>query len=129
MASTNKVALDTNALTAIYLFKARVFEQIREEIGKTEFAVPRQVLDELGKLAERNEKLKRAAKIAKELMEKNKVKVVEVEANNADDALLKLSKGAIIATNDKRLKKKIIEKGGRVFFLRQKKFLEINERF
>ncbi len=125
MALTNRVALDTNVLTGIYLFKVSVFEQIKEEVGKVEFIIPKQVQSELNVLMEKNEKLKKAGRIAKELMRKNMVKVVEVKAKNPDDALLQLSKNAIIATNDKKLRKKIIEKKGKVFFLRQKKFLEM----
>ena len=126
MASTNRVALDTNVLTAIYLFKADAFEQIKEITGNVEFVIPRQVHDELNSLMEKNEKLKKAGRIAKELMRKNKVKVVNVDAENADEALLQISKDSVVATNDKKLRQKIIEKGDKVIFLRQKKFLEIS---
>ena len=58
-------------------------------------------------------------------MEKNKVKIIEIKARNADEALKKMSPEAIIATNDKELKDKVRELNGKVLYLRQKKMLEL----
>ena len=42
-----KVALDTNMLTAMLGLKIDVFEEIKRKLGKVEFIVVRQTLDEL----------------------------------------------------------------------------------
>ena len=59
------------------------------------------------------------------MIEKNNVRQVFVDAVGADEALLKLSDNAIIASNDMELKKAVKEKHGQVIFLRQKKFFGI----
>ena len=59
------------------------------------------------------------------MIEKNNVRQVIVKAVGADEALIKLSDKAVIASNDKGLKLAVMEKHGRVIFLRQKKFAEI----
>jgi rRNA-processing protein FCF1 len=47
-----------------------------------------------------------------------------VLAANADKALVKLAeKGAIVATNDRELKKEVKKVNGSIMFLRQKRFI------
>ena len=119
------VAFDTNMLLNIKRFKIDVFEQSRKMLGKVEFMVPIQVMNELEGLEKEGGQLKQEVSIARQLIEKNKVEIVEVEAQNTDEALKKLCKQAIIATNDKELKDSIKELNGSILQLRQRKFLEI----
>ncbi len=71
MAQSSKVVLDTNMLLAIGELKIDVFEEIKKELGKTEFFVPEEVMDELEKLKEKNKTKKMNAGIAEKLIEKN----------------------------------------------------------
>jgi len=119
------VAWDTNMLLNIARFNVDVFSQAKELLGRAEFIVPRQVMAELGEIEKKGGKLRREARIAMELVEKRGVKVVDVDAHSADDALLALCPKAIIATNDKELKISVRELNGRVLYLRARRFLEM----
>lgn len=125
MALPTKVALDTNILLAINELKIDVFGNIRENLGKVEFIIPTQVEEELAKLEKKNARGRKSVLIARESIKKNNVKHVRVNAKNADLALAKLSTRAIIASNDRELKKTVIKKNGHIIFLRQKKFIEV----
>jgi len=125
MGSQSKICFDTNMLLNIKRFKIDVFEESRKMLGKVEFMVPIQVMKELEGLEKEGGQLKQEVSIARQLIEKNEVEIVEVDAESADEALKKLCKQAIIATNDKELKDSIKELNGRILQLRQKKFLEI----
>ncbi|MBN2127828.1 MAG: hypothetical protein JW703_05600 [Candidatus Diapherotrites archaeon] len=123
MESSNKVAVDTNMLLAITQFNVPITTLIKEKLGNTEFFFPTQVKKELNGL---KKELRKEVSIAEKIMEQEKFTEKKVDAKNADDALLELSKkGFIIATNDKELKKRIQETKGKILFLRQKKLIEI----
>ena len=126
MAKASKVALDSNMLMNIKRFKVDVFWEARKMLGNVEFVVPKQVIQEMEALGKRSLALRKEASVARELLERNNTKVVEVEARGADEALEKLASEAIIATNDKELKASVKELNGRVLYLRQKKFLELS---
>ena len=120
-----KVVVDTSMLLSIEENKVDFFEQARHLLGKTEFYVTEQVLEELEKLGAKNSKRASVA-VAKKLLEHNNVKVWKVEARNADEAIEMLANKAIIATNDAKLRKNALKRGGRVMFLRKKQFIEMS---
>jgi rRNA-processing protein FCF1 len=76
-----------------------------------QLVVPSLVVSELEKLAKTAKKYstKQAAILALKLFEVNKVKILEVGARYADEAIIKMVKkeGAIVATIDAELRKKI----------------------
>ena len=126
MALTSDVALDTNMLLSIQQLKIDVFWEIEQRLGKTRFFLTKQVKDELDLVEKRGEKEALQVTIAKKAMEKNSVEVIIVEAENADDSLLKLAKkGVFIATNDKELRKRIKTIRGKSIYLKKKKLIEI----
>ncbi len=116
-----KIALDTNMLMAIAQFHIDIWTEIEDQVGKVEFVAPRQVIEEL-QLLEKQKKTALAARIA--LQQANeKAKIVQVKANSADAALKKLAKqGALIATNDRALRKHI---KGKCLVLRQKRLIRL----
>ncbi len=121
-----KIAIDTNMLLSIVQFKTDIFSMLNEMFGKSEIFIPKQVLHEMDLIEKKNLTQKKEVGIAKQLLEKNNVKVIEIEAQNADSALLELAKrGFLIATNDKELRKNIKTVGGQIIYLKRKKFLEI----
>jgi rRNA-processing protein FCF1 len=126
MASTGEkvIALDTNMLLSIEQFKVDALGQMKALEGKASFVLPYQVWHELQGLKKQSKTLERRAKIAEEVVRKRKVKKVRVLAANADKALVKLAeKGAIVATNDRELKKEVKKVNGSIMFLRQKRFI------
>jgi len=120
-----QVALDTNMLLNIARFNIDVFQETKKMFGNVEFLVPKQVMEELDKLAGKGQNLRKEVNIAKIAIENNNVEIIEIEARDADEALKKMASEAIIATNDKELKDSVREMNGRILYLRQKKFLEM----
>ncbi len=119
------IALDSNMLLAIPQFKVDVFSEIKRLDGNVNFVIPIQIKNELINLSNKSIKMKKACEIIFSLMKQNNVTVKKVNALNADNALLELSKkGIAVATNDKELKRRIKIFGGEIFFLRKKKFIE-----
>lgn len=124
-ASVNRIALDTSILLDAIKFKIDVFTEIKNKVGAVEFVVPIQVIGELDEISKRDEKKKRQIMLIKEIMEKNDVKEVVCGGKNADDALEKLSSEAIIATNDKTLRKRIKNINNKIIFLRKQKYVDM----
>ena len=125
--SNSKVVLDTNMLLAIAQFKTDVFGLVKERLGsKVEFFAPKAVFRELEKIAEQGEKKQKDVNVVRKAIEVNKVKEIEAGERNADNALLGLAeKGFLIASNDRKLRKKIKSVGGKNIYLRKKKLIEI----
>ena len=128
MESKSKViALDSNMLLGISGLKVDVFGESKRLFGeKTRFVVPAQVARELSGLKKRGKSMERAVNVAQELMKRNSVKVRRVKAENADEALEKIGEsGAIVATNDRALIRKIKEANGSILFIRKKRFVQL----
>jgi len=124
MVPANKrvIALDTNILLAIEKFKINLFGELRGVFGRNALIVlPSEVEKELEKLGKKNA----GARIAKSILKNEGIKIVKTDAKDADSALIELAeKNAVIATNDKKLRKKIKALGGRIAYLRKKSLLE-----
>lgn len=122
-----RVALDTNMLLAIRQLKVDVFSEVEKRFGKSvEFAVPEQVLAELKGLSLEGKEMGRAVGIALNEIERHCVEKKRVEAPDADAALAKMAKqGFVVASNDAALRKRIKGFGGKVMYLRQSRFLEL----
>ncbi|RLI76496.1 ribonuclease VapC [Archaeoglobales archaeon] len=126
----NKVkcaVLDTNVLMYVFLYKIDVFSQLKE-YGIDKFIIPVQVFEELKTLEKSKGSEKRAAKFALSLIRLN-CEIVEVDANGADNALMKIAKecGCYLVTNDKTLRKKARNNKIAVGYIRELKKLEIEE--
>jgi rRNA-processing protein FCF1 len=120
--------LDTNVLMYAFLEKVDVFSQLKE-LGFKRFLVPSKVVQELKNLTiSLTGKERLAAKFALNLVERF-CEVVEVEAVGTDLALMELakSKGCVLITNDKRLKKMAKEAGVQIGYLRELKRIEIED--
>jgi len=125
MAHLTRVALDTSILLGIERFRLDVFAELKEKFGHVEFLVPFQVKEELKALKKTNKTLAKSARIALELMKKNRVKIPKVDAKSTDEALISLSNQAFIASSDKLLLKKVLKNNGKALIIRQKKFIEL----
>jgi rRNA-processing protein FCF1 len=118
--------MDANFLMVPSQFKVDIFGEINRLLDvKYDFFVPDKVLAELKALTKKGgQKEKKMARIGLELA-KN-MKVLGVKGADTDEAIISMvDKDTVVCTNDKLLREKIRERGGKVIFLRQRKFLEL----
>lgn len=119
------VAIDTNMLLVPFQFGVDIFEEIRRLVPGAKIVVLKGTIRELNKIAEQGIKEKKYALLAKKLLDINRVEIINRDGP-VDSELVRLAKeGAIIATNDRELKKRVWEAGGRVIALREKNRLEL----
>jgi uncharacterized protein len=103
------VLLDTNFLLVPYQFKIDVFNRIEELLEQPhEFIVPSGVVGELENLGKGKGKEGAAARFGLKLIRHNKPKIVESEGN-VDNWIVghAVETGAIVATNDRKLRVKL----------------------
>ena len=122
--------IDTNVLIYIFTQKVDVFSQLKE-LGYKKFLFPKQVINELKNLERSLDgKEKIGARFAIQLIERcDNCEVVDIEAKGCDDAIIKLAKlrNAVIITNDKELRKRAKNFGVQTGYLRELKFIEIDD--
>ncbi len=122
--------LDTNILIYVFTQKVDVLDQLRD-LGFKKFLIPDRVYDELRNLSvSLTGKERRAARLALKLIESCKdCEVVESKAVGTDSALLQVAKtyNATLITNDKNLRRRASEEGVETGYLRELKFVEIEE--
>ena len=108
-----KIILDTNFLIYCAKEKLDYNEEIQDLINdKYELVVPEQVVEELKRLAKKTKKWsdKEASNLALQLLEKNKIKIVDIKAKKVDDVIINLAKENsknIVCTLDKEMRKKL----------------------
>ena len=122
--------IDTNVLMYIFTEKVDIFTQLRE-LGYRRFVFPIQVIEELKNLSSTLEgSERRAAIFALNLISKcNDCEIVDVKSEGSDNAILRLAEmeNAAIITNDKKLRMRAKERGIIVGYLREMKYVEIEE--
>ncbi|NOY10869.1 MAG: ribonuclease VapC [Archaeoglobi archaeon] len=128
--SVRKAIIDTNVLMYIFTKKVDVFTQLRE-LGFKKFVFPRHVVEELERLqVSLDGTERRAARFALTLIRsRDDCEVHEVDAVGSDNAILKLAKSldAAVITNDKALRKRAKLEGIVVGYLRELKYVELDE--
>ncbi len=129
----NKVrsaVLDTNVLIYIFTQKVDLLDQLRD-YGFKKFMIPDKVVEELKNLSvSLTGKEKRAAKMALNLIERcGDCEVVETNAVGTDSAILEVAKkfNAVVISNDKNLRKRAREENVETGYLRELKFVELEE--
>jgi rRNA-processing protein FCF1 len=121
---TDKILLDTNFLIDNLKWKAGVFRSFRGKWVGT--IVP--VIQELTALSKGKSVNNIFAKLALRQVKTKGLKALRTKETSADPALVSLSKkGYIIATHDKLLKQRIRKVGGKIIFIRQKKYVVIEQ--
>lgn len=119
------VALDTNMLLVPFQFGVDIFDEIRRLVPGAKIVVLKGTIRELNKIAEQGVKEKKYVLLAKRLLDMHRVEIVNRDGP-VDSELLRLAReGVIIATNDRELKRKVWDVGGRVIALREKNRLEL----
>lgn len=119
------VVLDTNMLLVPLQFGVDVFDEIQRLVPGARMAIVRGTLEELDRIASRGGRDARYARLAKRMILLKNLEVLNIDGP-VDPALVELAKqGAIIATNDRLLKRRVWAVGSRVIALRDKGHLEL----
>jgi rRNA-processing protein FCF1 len=120
------VALDTNMLLVPFQFGVDIIDEVQRLVPGAKLVVIRGTISELNRIAKQGVKEKKYSMLAKKLIEVNHIEILP-EDGPVDTKLVKLAeKGVIIATNDRELKRRVKEVGGRVIYLREKNRLEMD---
>ena len=118
-----KLVLDTNFLVDLARFKIDLTE-LHDLLEPVELCVFNKTLDELNSLKGKA-KHGKFAKIGLKLIGKNRITILD-STLDVDTNLLNLGpKGFIVATNDKRLRGKLMGKGMKTIYVRARKHLAI----
>jgi len=118
-----KIVIDTNIFIYAARFKLDIFSQLKgNEICTTE-----PVMRELEKLAKGNSRDAKAAALGLEILKKrandNKIKILPLKTENADDGLLELGKnGYAVITQDTELLKRLKSAGCAFGYIKQRKY-------
>lgn len=124
MKGEEKVLLDTNMLLSVYELRIDIQEEIEGKLGKSDIRVLEGTIKEIQELRKQGKRKEKAANIALEYIKKRGFKK-EKDTGKVDETLEKKAvQGYWIATNDKALRGKIKEKGGKTLYLRSGKYLE-----
>lgn len=130
-----KIILDTNFLLAPYQFKVDIFTEINRIADfRYEIFVLDKTLDELKRINREQTGLnKDAARFALKMIGAKGIKSLKSEAGrNTDDSIVGIASKEeyIVATQDKILKKRLMDKGIAIIIIRQGKKLELlNKRY
>jgi len=115
-----RIILDTNFLIDCIRFRL----DLKAELRGNELFVLDSIIFEIEKVIERGTKESKLATLALDFIKRKHLKILKPKEKNTDLALLDYSKkGYAIATQDKVLKNKIKKTGGKLIFIRQKRYV------
>jgi rRNA-processing protein FCF1 len=124
-----KVILDSNFLMAPFQFHIDIFEELEYILQKkVDFIVPSLVKLELTSISSRGGEGAANASLALQLASRCRVVDVTLQPQETvDDAIVKAAQklGAVVATNDIELKKRLRDINVPVVYLREKSKLEV----
>ena len=126
MAEKIKILLDTNFLLTMVRNKIFGLEQLKGKLP-VEFYTLSRVLLELQGLGKSDKKINKEVGLVNKILELNNVRVIESLMSSVDDEILKLSKEYVIATNDKELRRRVHQKGGKTVFIRSLTYIDTSD--
>ena len=130
MMKMKKILLDTNFLMICFQFRVDIFTEL-DRVCNFNFKlfVLDKTIEEIEKIVEEQKgKNKEAAKIALKLIAIKKINIIKTKSNIKTDDVIRdvaAKDNYIVATQDKDLKRRLINQGASVIVLRQKKVLAI----
>ena len=117
---TRKIMLDTNFLVAPFQLSIDLFEEIERIYPVHEIYTIEDAVQEARSIEEGRYK-----DLVDKLIETQDIEVLETEGEGeVDDLLADLCDEFVVATNDKELKNRLVEKGGEVLIIRSGDHLE-----
>ncbi|MCX8161759.1 MAG: 30S processome protein Utp24 [Candidatus Bathyarchaeota archaeon] len=126
-----KVILDSNFLLLPFQFGIDIFECVRDLLCRNvEFIVLPQIVEEVKRIADGVGDNSRGARLALKLIEEKCtiLDLDEVRGLNTDESILRaaVNLDAVVATNDRTLRRKLRSKGIPTIFLRERSHLDID---
>ena len=121
-----KIILDTNFLLTTVRYKLHGLEEIKSKVPADFFVLSRTV-HELSMLSGKDKKLRAEFLIVEKMMKNEGVREIESKLPKADDELVELSKDYVIATNDKVLRKRISEFGGKSIYVKKLTTIDLGD--
>ena len=126
----NEVVIDTNFFMAPFQFDIDVIEELKKILPSYKLTTPICVIKELeGLKNNKKSHVRTEAALGLKYLKSNNVEIMDISTNSGetvDDALLRISKSRILATNDIELRKRAKRKSIQVAYIRQKRYIEIN---
>lgn len=126
----NEVVIDTNFFMAVFQFKIDILDDLKKVVPSYKLTTPKFVISELeGLKTNKNQNIRKQATMALKIAKSGDVEIMDVSTLNGesvDDALLRISKSKILATNDIQLKKRAKEASIQVAYIRQKRYVAID---
>jgi rRNA-processing protein FCF1 len=123
------VVMDTNALMMPVECDVRVFEELDRLLGESDLLVPEEALAELRRLAEGAGEEATAASVGLDLA-RERCRAVAHEADYGDDAVLEVAQRDDVShavTNDRPLKRRLLDAGVPVICLRGQNKLAVTQ--
>jgi rRNA-processing protein FCF1 len=124
------VVFDSSAILMLFEYSINLDQEMVRLLGKYEKVVPSKIVKELKFLSEKGKgKKKQFAKSALKLI--NDYKIVIDKSEKADDSVINIAKklNGVIFSNDKELKNRAKKEKIKTIFMRNKKYLMINDDF
>ena len=106
--------------------KIHGFEEIKQKIP-AEFYTLSRVIFEMKALAKTDKKIQNEVRIVDAVLKTNGVKVIDSTSEDVDSELVALSNEYVIATNDKFLRRRVKEAGGKTIFIRSLTYIDTDE--
>ena len=126
-----KIILDTNFLMIPWQFRVDIFSEL-DRICNFEYKlyIYEQSISELRNIMQKaSGNNKKAAGFALRLIRLKNINVIKAHDKDVDSLILEnIDNETVVATQDRPLKKKLLQKNASVIILRQKKYLKIIEK-
>ena len=121
------IVFDTNFLFVTFEFRIDVIQQIEKLVGNNhKLFIYQGTIDELQGIEKKKDKNKKFLPLIMKMLKLYNFKIIKSNIKHIDDQIINdLNKKVIIATNDKELRHRIWDEGGRILYMRQKSYLEI----
>lgn len=121
---SKRIILDTNFLVAPFQLSVSIFEELDHLYPTADIYTLESVIQEAKSIEDGKYK-----KLVEKLLEKEDIEILEDSHNrDVDDALVEASVNYIIATNDKELKNRLLDRGREVVIIRSENYLEVVNR-
>ena len=125
-----EVIIDTNFFMAVFQFKIDIISELKKILPSYKLTTPKFVISELeGLKKNKNLNIRKQATMALKIAKSNDIEIMDIstlKGESVDDALVRISKSKILATNDSQLKKRANEASIRVAYIRQKRYVVID---
>ncbi len=122
----SKIILDTNFLLTMVRYKIHAVQEIKERVNGEIFVLSG-TIGELDGLSKGSKKIKNEVAIVREIIKKNNIRVIESKVENVDNELVEKSNEFVIATNDKKLREKIRQTGGKSVYIKKLAMVDMSE--